>query len=43
MTIVTDDILNKVGNTPLVKLYSLSHNNTEYFAKLEGHNPFWVC
>ena len=40
MTIVTDDILNKVGNTPLVKLDSLSHNNTKYFAKLEGHNPF---
>ncbi|MGB0856088.1 MAG: cysteine synthase family protein [Nitrosopumilus sp.] len=40
MTIVTDDILNRVGNTPLLKLGSLSHNNLEYFAKLEGYNPF---
>ncbi|MFB5648306.1 MAG: cysteine synthase family protein [Candidatus Nitrosomaritimum aestuariumsis] len=38
---VTDaDTLNRVGNTPLVKLESLSKNNTEYYAKLEGHNPF---
>ena len=35
-----DNILNRVGNTPLVKLDSLSHDNTNYFAKLEGHNPF---
>jgi cysteine synthase B len=41
MTIVADiDVLSRVGNTPLVKLDSLSQNNTEYFAKLEGHNPF---
>jgi cysteine synthase B len=41
MTTVTGtDVLNRVGNTPLVKLDSLSHNGTEYFAKLEGHNPF---
>ena len=40
MTIVTDDILNRVGNTPLVKLESLSNKSSEYFAKLEGHNPF---
>ena len=41
MTTVTDtDVLNRVGNTPLVHLYSLSHDNVEYFAKLEGHNPF---
>ncbi len=41
MTTVTDtDLLNRVGNTPLVKLNSLSRDNTEYFAKLEGHNPF---
>ncbi|MHA7647523.1 cysteine synthase family protein [Nitrosopumilus sp. S4] len=41
MTTVTDtDVLNRVGNTPLVKLDSLSHNSTDYFAKLEGHNPF---
>ena len=41
MTTVTDtDILNRVGNTPLVKLDSLSNDSKEYFAKLEGHNPF---
>lgn len=41
MTTVTDiDVLSRVGNTSLVKLDSLSHNNTEYFAKLEGNNPF---
>lgn len=41
MTTVTDmDVLSRVGNTSLVKLDSLSHNNTEYFVKLEGNNPF---
>ena len=43
MTTVTDtdtDVLNRVGNTPLVKLNSLSNDNHNYFAKLEGHNPF---
>ncbi|MBT5200651.1 MAG: cysteine synthase family protein [Thaumarchaeota archaeon] len=41
MTVVNDaDVLNRVGNTPLIKLDSLSHNTTEFFAKLEGHNPF---
>ena len=41
MTAVSDtEVLNRVGNTPLVKLNSLSHDNIEYFAKLEGHNPF---
>ena len=41
MTTVSEtDILNRVGNTPLVKLNSLSNENVEYYAKLEGHNPF---
>lgn len=41
MTTVADtDILSRVGNTPLVKLDSLSNENIEYFAKLEGYNPF---
>ncbi|MDX1596619.1 MAG: cysteine synthase family protein [Nitrosopumilaceae archaeon] len=41
MTTITDtDTLNRVGNTPLVKLDSLSKNGLDYFAKLEGHNPF---
>ena len=33
-------ILNQIGNTPLVKLDSLTNDNVTYFAKLEGHNPF---
>ncbi len=38
---VTDaDTLNRVGNTPLVKLDSLTNDKVTYFAKLEGHNPF---
>ena len=41
MTVVNDtDVLNRIGNTPLVKLDSLSTDNDNYFAKLEGHNPF---
>ncbi len=41
MTTVTDtDVLSRVGNTSLVKLDSLSHDVTKYFAKLEGNNPF---
>ena len=41
MTTVTDtDVLSRVGNSSLAKLDSLSNNNTKYFAKLEGNNPF---
>ncbi len=41
MTAVTNtDVLNRVGNTPLVSLDSLSRDKVGYFAKLEGHNPF---
>jgi len=38
--ITNDDPLKRVGNTPLVKLDSLSNNKAKYFAKLEGYNPF---
>lgn len=39
--VVTDSsVLNQIGNTPLVKLESLSKRNVTYFAKLESHNPF---
>ena len=39
--VVTDSsVLNQIGNTPIVKLESLSNRNVTYFAKLEGHNPF---
>ena len=33
-------VINQIGNTPLVPLDSLTHDNVKYFAKLEGHNPF---
>lgn len=33
------DILKQIGNNPLVKLDSLSRDSN-YYAKLEGHNPF---
>ncbi|MFY9300647.1 MAG: cysteine synthase family protein [Candidatus Nitrosotenuis sp.] len=39
--VLTDtDALKRIGNTPIVKLDSLSNNKKTYFAKLEGHNPF---
>ena len=34
------EALKRIGNTPLIKLDSLSNNKKTYFAKLEGHNPF---
>ena len=35
-----NDLLNKIGNTPLIELESLSKPNESYFAKLENHNPY---
>ncbi len=44
MTIETfndaETLLKKIGNTPIVKLDSLSNNQVEFYAKLESHNPF---
>ena len=34
------ETLKKIGNTPLVKLNSLSSGNVISYAKLESHNPF---
>ncbi len=34
------ETLKKIGNTPLLKLNSLSSDNVIYYAKLESHNPF---
>ena len=34
------DTLKKIGNTPLVKLNSISSDKVGHFAKLESHNPF---
>ena len=39
-SVAQEDTLNRVGNTPLVKLNSLSKSNIDFFVKLEGHNPF---
>ena len=39
-TVTGTDTLNRVGNTPLVQLDSLTNEKVTYFAKLEGHNPF---
>ena len=36
----TTDVVSRIGDTPLVKLKSLSNNSATYWAKLEGHNPF---
>ncbi|HJU13607.1 MAG TPA: cysteine synthase family protein [Candidatus Nitrosotalea sp.] len=33
-------VLQKIGNTPVVKLESISNANAEFYAKLESHNPF---
>ncbi|HXW02065.1 MAG TPA: cysteine synthase family protein [Candidatus Nitrosotenuis sp.] len=39
--VLTDaDALKRIGNTPIVKLESLSNDKVSYYAKLEGHNPF---
>jgi cysteine synthase B len=37
---VSNEVLSRVGNTPLVLLNSISTDKISYFAKLEGHNPF---
>ena len=34
------EVLKKIGNTPLIKLNSLSSSNVVSYAKLESHNPF---
>ena len=33
------NILNMIGNTPMIKLEKLTQNNNTIFAKLEGQNP----
>ncbi len=39
--VLTDvEALKRIGNTPIVKLDSLSNDKKTYYAKLEGHNPF---
>ena len=36
----SEETLSSIGNTPLVKLDSLSGSAGDFYAKLEGHNPF---
>jgi cysteine synthase B len=36
----TEILLKKIGNTPLVKLDSISNNDVQFHAKLEFYNPF---
>jgi len=38
--VVDDKLLKKIGNTPLVRLDSLSSGLANAYAKLESHNPF---
>jgi cysteine synthase B len=38
--IASPEILQRIGNTPLVELKSFSTRNVRFYAKLEWHNPF---
>ena len=38
--VVDDKLIQKIGNTPLVQLNSLSSRSVSVYAKLESHNPF---
>ena len=39
MELILDSILDCIGNTPLVRLKSLSNEKTQFLAKLESFNP----
>ncbi|HXG06536.1 MAG TPA: cysteine synthase family protein [Nitrososphaera sp.] len=39
-TVASPDIVERIGQTPLVELRSFSTKNVKYFAKLEWYNPF---
>jgi cysteine synthase B len=34
------DVVERIGQTPLIELKSFSSNNVKFYAKLEWHNPF---
>ena len=38
--VASSDVVERIGQTPLVKLKSFSSKNVKFFAKLEWHNPF---
>jgi cysteine synthase B len=38
--VASPDVVERIGQTPLVELKSFSSKNVKFFAKLEWHNPF---
>src|SRR5574341_994640 len=38
--VASPDVVERIGQTPLVELKSFSTKNVKFFAKLEWHNPF---
>jgi cysteine synthase B len=38
--VASPDVVERIGQTPLVELKSFSNKNVKFFAKLEWHNPF---
>jgi cysteine synthase B len=38
--VATPDVVQRIGQTPLVELTSFSTKNVKFYAKLEWHNPF---
>lgn len=38
--VASPDIVQRIGNTPLIELKSFATKNVRFFAKLESHNPF---
>ena len=39
-TVAKRDVVERIGQTPLVELKSYSSKNVKFYAKLEWHNPF---
>lgn len=39
-TVARPDVVERIGQTPLIELKSFSTENIKFFAKLEWHNPF---
>lgn len=40
IAVASRDVVDRIGNTPLVELKSFSTKNVKLYAKLEWHNPF---
>ena len=40
IAVASPDVVERIGQTPLVELKSFSTKNAKFFAKLEWHNPF---